>query len=143
MTRAMTGGCACGAVRYECDPPPTAMVNCHCRDCQRAGGGSDAPTFVVPAAGFRLLRGEPKIHEVRAESGNVARRGFCGDCGSPLFARSSARADFVGIRAGSLDDPSAFAPTADVWVASAQPWDAMDPALPKFERDRPRRGPES
>jgi hypothetical protein len=140
MTRAITGGCACGAVRYECDAPPTAMVNCHCRDCQRAGGGGYAPTFVVAVSAFRLLRGEPKIPEVRAESGNTARRGFCASCGSPLFAGSSGRPDFVGVRAASLDDPSEFAPSADVWVASAQPWDAMDPVVPKFERSRPRPG---
>jgi hypothetical protein len=54
------GGCACGAVRYECSAAPVAMVNCHCRDCQRAGGTGFSPTVVVPADSFRLLRGEPK-----------------------------------------------------------------------------------
>jgi hypothetical protein len=142
MTRAITGGCACGAVRYECDAPPASMVNCHCRDCQRAGGSGYAPTLVVPASALRVLRGAPKYHEVRGESGSMARRGFCSECGSPLFAGSSARPDFVGIRAGSLDDPGVFRPTADGWVGSAQTWDAMDPAVPKFARDRTRGSPE-
>lgn len=139
MTRAITGGCACGAVRYACDAPPTAMINCHCRDCQRAGGSGYSPTVVVPKSALRLLRGEPKVHEVRGESGNTARRSFCGDCGSPLFASTSSRPDSLGIRAGTLDDPSVFQPAADLWTASAQPWDVMDPAVPKFDRG-PTRG---
>jgi hypothetical protein len=49
------GECACGAVRYECSAAPVAMVNCHCRDCQRAGGAGFSPTVVVPAGSFRLL----------------------------------------------------------------------------------------
>ena len=48
------GGCACGAVRYECSAIPVAMVNCHCRDCQRAGGAGFSPTVVVSAGSFRL-----------------------------------------------------------------------------------------
>jgi hypothetical protein len=133
-----SGGCACGAVRYECSAAPRSMVNCHCRDCQRAGGAGFSPTVVVPAAAFRLLRGEPKRHSTAAESGHTAFRAFCGECGAPLFASSSARRDFIGIRAGSLDDPSWFQPEAEVWAASAQPWDRLDGALPHFPRGRVR-----
>ena len=132
------GGCACGAVRYECSAAPVAMVNCHCRDCQRAGGAGFSPTVVVPAAALRLLRGEPKHYSLTADSGHTARRAFCGVCGAPLFASSSARSDFIGIRAGSLDDPSWFTPQAEVWTASAQPWDHLRADLPHFARSRGR-----
>ena len=132
------GGCACGAVRYECSAAPVAMVNCHCRDCQRAGGAGFSPTVVVPAPAFRLLGAEPKRHSIRAESGNTAQRAFCGECGSPLFASSSARSEFVGIRAGSLDDPSWFEPQAEVWTASAQPWDHLRDGVPHVARSRER-----
>ncbi|HXX46585.1 MAG TPA: GFA family protein [Myxococcota bacterium] len=120
----LAGGCACGAIRYECAGAPLAMVTCHCRDCQRAGGSAYAPTIVVSRAGLRIVRGAPAVHERAADSGNLARREFCRDCGSPLFASSSARPERVGIRAGSLDDPSSFRPTRVVFSASAQPWDA-------------------
>jgi hypothetical protein len=132
------GGCACGAVRYECSAAPVTMVNCHCRDCQRAGGAGFSPTAVVPAESFRLLRGEPKRYSVTAESGHTAHRAFCGACGAPLFASSSARQDFIGIRAGSLDDPSWFRPQAEVWTASAQPWDYLSADVPHFVRNRER-----
>ncbi len=129
------GGCACGAVRYECSAEPVAMVNCHCRDCQRAGGAGFSPTLVVSAAVFKLFKGEPRFHSVRADSGHTATRVFCAECGAPLFARTSARNDIVAIRAGSLDDPSWFRPQAEVWTAGAQPWDHLNPDLPHFPRD--------
>jgi hypothetical protein len=99
------------------------MVTCHCRDCQRAGGSAYSPTVVVSRAGLRIVCGAPAAHERTADSGNLARREFCGDCGSPLFASSSARPERVGIRAGSLDDPGEFRPQRAVFTASAQPWD--------------------
>ena len=133
-----SGGCACGAVRFECSAAPLSMVNCHCRDCQRAGGAGYAPTVVARRAAVRLIAGEPKQHSVSAASGSMARREFCPACGTPLFASTSARPEMVGIRAGCLDDPSWFRPAADVWVSSAQPWDLMDSSLPKFPRGRPR-----
>ena len=101
------------------------MVNCHCRDCQRAGGAAYSPTVVVPREHFLITRGEPNYFETTADSGHTAQRAFCGACGSPLFASTSARPSFVGIRAGSLDDPSWFRPERDVWTASAQPWDVL------------------
>jgi hypothetical protein len=133
-----TGGCACGAIRYECIALPLRMVNCHCRDCQRASGSGYSPTLIMAASSVRLLRGTCHKHPTVAESGNIAQREFCGACGTPLFSASLARPEFLGVRAASLDDPSWFAPEADVWVESAQPWDPMNPDIPKFPRNRPR-----
>jgi hypothetical protein len=62
----------------------------------------------------------------------AATRAFCPECGSMLFLRVSARPDLVAIRVDTLDDPSQFRPTADIFVKSAQPWDHMDPELPKY-----------
>ncbi|HXZ85476.1 MAG TPA: GFA family protein [Myxococcota bacterium] len=123
MSESFGGGCACGAIRYECSAVPLAMVTCHCRDCQRAGGSAYAPTVVVSRGALRVVRGVPAVYERAADSGEVARREFCRDCGSPLFASSSARPERIGIRAGSLDDPAAFQPARAVFSSSAQPWD--------------------
>jgi hypothetical protein len=87
---------------------------------------------------FRVTSGEPRSFESPADSGNTARRWFCPRCGSPLYAASSARPDFVAIRAGSLDDPSWFRATTAVFVESAQPWDPPDPNALHIARDRPR-----
>lgn len=138
LTLPFTGGCACGAIRYECTAPPLRMVNYHCRDCQRASGGGYSATLIMAASSVHVLRGACREHPIVAESGHVAKREFCGGCGTPLFAGSSARPELLGVKAASLDDPSWFAPEADVWVESAQPWDHMDPDIPKFPKNRPR-----
>ncbi len=133
-----SGGCACQAIRYQCAASPVAMVNCHCRDCQRAGGSAYSPTVVVLTANFQLLRGEPRHHEIQAVSGHRARRSFCAMCGSPLFASTSARPEVMGIRAASLDDPGWFRADRDFWTASAQPWDILNPETVKFVNGTPR-----
>lgn len=140
MPRSFTCGCACGAIRYECSAEPVAMLNCHCRDCQRASGGGSSSVVAVPAAAFVLRSGQPKYYEVRGDAGHMARRGFCAECGSPVVAGSSRMPELVIIKAATLDDPSWFKPVADIWTASAQPWEHMDPSLPKFPKDAPGRG---
>jgi len=67
-----------------------------------------------------------------ADSGNTVTRAFCPDCGAHLYLQVSTRPDLVGIRVGSLDDPSWFRPTAHIFTQSAQPWDYLDPSLPAY-----------
>ncbi len=128
-----SGGCACGAIRYTVTAEPLVMVNCHCRACQRASGGAYATGFIVPTAAVRI-EGEPRWYESKADSGNIARRGFCSVCGSPLFAGSTgSRGKGMSIRAASLDDPSWFKVQADIWMKTAQPWASTDPSVPKHD----------
>ena len=77
---------------------------------------------------------EPKYFELTADSGQTTSRAFCPECGSRLFGQPGSRPDIVTIRVGSLDDPSKFQPDRDIYVASAQPWDYMNPDLPKFPK---------
>jgi hypothetical protein len=126
-----SGRCACGAVRYSCAADPLYGMNCHCRDCQRETGSAYAPVIGIPKAAFKVTHGTPKCFEVTADSGSPTRRFFCADCGSPLFGEPGVTPDVVTIRVGSLDDPSAYQPTGDIYISSAQPWDFMNPSLPK------------
>ena len=89
-----------------------------------------APSFPSWAA-LAVSQGSPKYFEVTADSGHATTRAFCGDCGSPLFGLPGPAPEMVTIRAGSLDDPSTFRPSQDIYTASAQPWDYMNPELPK------------
>ena len=132
----LTGGCLCDAIQYEVNGKPIGMVKCHCRDCQRKTGGGHAATLMFKADDLTITSGTPKVFAIAGESGNEALWRFCPDCGSYLFAGSTARPDFVGVQAGSLDDPSVFKPMAHVWTVSAQRWDRLDPELPQFERTR-------
>ena len=137
MTIEFSGRCACGAIRYECSAKPVGMLNCHCRDCQRAAGGAFGSVVLVPVEAVTILSGAAKYHTVKADSGNLISRGFCPECGSPMFAKLAAMANLIAIRPSSLDDPSWFKPAIDIWVDSAQTWDVMNPDLPKFPKGPP------
>ncbi len=134
MTQMLSGGCACGAVRYECEADPVFMLNCHCRACQRASGSAYAAILAVPRAAVRM-RGEPRYHSVIGGSGNPVERGFCQACGSQVTIKIGRRPDVLGLQAGCLDDPSVYRPTKDLFTADAQPWDHMDPNLKKDSQD--------
>ena len=136
MPQKLSGGCACGAIRYECDADPIIMMNCHCRDCQKASGSGYAAIVVVPKAAVKI-RGEPRYHKVIGQSGKATERGFCPNCGSPMTVTSERRPDVLGLQAGSLDDPSTYQPMVDVFTSSSQPWDKMDPKLQKYSHSPP------
>src|SRR5262249_19124332 len=133
MEARLTGGCMCGAVRYECSATPALAVNCHCRDCQRVTGSAYSPMLFVPHSAVTIT-GKVQYYDVKGESGNRVRRGFCPTCGARLLGQPVVLPDLVGIRVGSLDDPSGYQPEMDVYTASAQPWDYMNPEVPKFPK---------
>jgi hypothetical protein len=134
-----TGGCACGAIRYECTAEPTSMFKCHCRDCQRATGGAFSCVVIVSANSFKFTHGTPRYHFTQSAGIGQHKRGFCAECGSRLTGGENPEGttEIVGINAGSLDDPSWFCPQIDIFTSDAQPWDQMDPALPKFRHYPP------
>lgn len=125
----LTGGCACGAVRYTVNAEPGFAFHCQCRQCQRASGGGHASLFVVPAAAASVA-GELRFFDQRADDGATVSRGFCPRCGSPVLGKSTGYPEVLMIAAASLDDPARFTPQQAVFTASAQPWDYLDPELP-------------
>lgn len=133
MTTPLTGGCMCGAVRYKCSAEPMATGNCHCRDCQQAGGGAFVSALAMPADAVKIT-GEVKYFDVATDSGNTSSRGFCPECGAWVFGGSTGMPGLMTVMAGSLDDPDRFAPGMNIFASSARPWARMDPALPKFEK---------
>jgi hypothetical protein len=137
MTIPFYGGCACGAIRYECTAEPLEMFCCHCRDCQQAGGGPYSPAVLVPSKAFKLTRGSPRYYSTPSAAGGTHTRGFCAECGSWILGAVDPALPFTGICASSLDDPSWFLPQFDIFVSDAQPWDQMNPTLPKFEQYSP------
>jgi hypothetical protein len=134
FTTPFSGGCACGAIRYESTAEPVMMQHCHCRDCQRSSGGPFASYLIVPAESFQVVQGALRFHGTPSEAGGKTHRGFCPECGARVAVKPEAAPQFVAIHAASLDDPSGFKPGMDAWTSDAQPWDAMNPALAKFEK---------
>ena len=124
------GGCACGALRYEVRAAPRLSLHCQCRQCQRATGSGHASLLVLSKA-VVTLSGELRYYDQLADDGSTVSRGFCPHCGSPVAGRSSGYPELIMLTAASLDDPTRFEPQQVVWSASAQPWDFLDPALPR------------
>jgi hypothetical protein len=130
-----TGGCLCGAIRYEAEGELVTAGACHCRDCQYVSGGGPAHVLIIAAGDVKMTKGEPRIYFSLSEAGHTVGRSFCEDCGTPIFAQNAARPGVLSIKAGTLDDPSLYRPKGHIWVKSAQPWHHIDPALPIIQGD--------
>src|SRR5262249_36822776 len=117
-----TGGCACGAIRYECNVEPIIIGKCHCRDCQHLSGGPFVPFLIVPAKAFRFTEGKLTYHFTTSLAGGEHKRGFCGKCGSRISGaeKHNEPSGVIGILAGSSIDPTWFRPQMDISTSDAQ-----------------------
>jgi hypothetical protein len=128
----ITGGCLCGAVRYEAQGQRLFAMLCHCRDCQRASGTGHVPVMGVPKSFFRVT-GETTSYAVKGTSGLKSIRHFCPTCGSLLFGTPEAAPDAVSIYVGTLDDPSVFRPEAILFRRNRLGWDETVGDLTEFD----------
>jgi len=137
MAQSYTGGCACGAIRYETRHAPVFQNHCQCRDCQRRSGTGHGSWLTFPARAEMAITGATTEWEVAGDSGNVKIHAFCPACGTPVYLRFAAMPDMIAVAAGSLDEPARFAPHALTYRVRRLAWDAMDAALPAYERMPP------
>lgn len=133
MRPPITGRCGCGSVRYAADAKPQTALICQCRDCQFDSGTGHSCHVMLPVSAVRLS-GQLSTYRSTADSGNAVQRRFCTVCGSPVAYLSDAFPHSIFVTAGTLDDPSVFAPVMVVYTDSAQPWDMVDPRLKRFDR---------
>jgi len=126
----ISGGCLCGAVRYEC-AEESGGGHCHCNDCRRSSGTGHCSHMIVPESGFAVT-GEIRFFDKPADSGNMVSRGFCPTCGAALYSTNAGMPGVVFVRASSLDDPEHFRPQMIVYTDRAASWDHMDASLPGF-----------
>ena len=132
MTLPFSGGCQCGALRYECTEGPRFTVNCHCTACQKTSGASYVSVLNVPISAVRIS-GEVRRSVRVGDTGGRVENGFCAQCGSRLFSYAESLDAHMNIMATSLDDPSWFRPSLNIYVASAPPWHHVDRSLPSFD----------
>jgi hypothetical protein len=125
----LTGGCNCGAVRYEISEPLQGAVYCHCRRCQRRSGAAASANGRTAPGSFRIVSGQGNLRAWRPDDG--AEKWFCGDCGSALFSRSGEQN--IGVRLGTLDGDPGVRPSSRQYVAYAAPWEPIpDDGLTRF-----------
>ncbi len=127
---ARTGGCLCGAVRYEVTGDLAPIQLCHCGQCRKAQGGPFGANIPVAAADFRLVQGEDALREYRASPGK--RRVFCGVCGGPVFSQRDDAPQTLRLRAGGLDDTAGLRIGLNAQTASAADWWPIDDDLPAY-----------
>jgi hypothetical protein len=127
-TMPITGGCLCGAVRYEASEPPHDVMYCHCSRCQKQTGSAFDVVAGFPADSFRITSGEPKFYK----SSEILERGFCADCGSGVIGRYFDPDDpMVWVKVGTLDHPEDAPPTQHFGIESQMPWLTIDDDLPR------------
>ncbi len=126
--QAQTGGCLCGAIRYQATTPPIRGVICHCSMCRKHSGAPALAFVHFPIAAFTWLKAEPKWYR----SSRYAQRGFCAVCGSTVAMREAVLADRVQVCVGSLDDPQLARIDDHVWTSEQVSWFKIEDDLPRF-----------
>jgi hypothetical protein len=118
----ITGGCNCGAVRFEVSEPFEASMYCHCTRCQRRTGTSASVNGRTTPDAFAIVSGG-------------AAKFFCADCGSALFSRSP---NSIGVRLGAVDGDPGIRPSYRQYTAYAAAWEPIpDDGLPRHPEARP------
>jgi len=133
----VTGGCLCGAIRYELNQSVDNIIQCHCTDCQKGSGAGFSPNTPVSTDNFKIIQGSPKAFSKVVDSGRTLHRHFCGDCGSPLFSRRENSPEMTILRLGSLDASAHAKVVMNIWTDSAQAWTEWDDSLPSHAQNRP------
>jgi hypothetical protein len=127
-----TGGCLCGAMRYEAEGEPAFAGYCYCADCRKASGAGCVPFMGFPAKAVRFS-GKTLQFRSKAANGGDAVRNSCPVCGSLVFGGEAGRDASHTIYAGSLDDPASFRPTIAIFTRDRAPWASLPPDLASFD----------
>ena len=131
----LTGGCLCGAVRFEVDEPPTAATYCHCTRCQRRTGTAASAQAVVVPGSVRVVSGDDVIRAYEPPDGFP--KAFCSLCGAHLWAKG-ADGNPVAVRMSAFDEDPGVRPSLRQFVAYAAVWEPIpDDGLPRYPERRP------
>ncbi len=127
----ITGGCHCGAVRYEIEGEPVWAGFCHCRNCQRLTGTGHA-CYMGVRSDKLSVRGETRRYPITLASGVTLVRRFCPTCGSQIFGEPGSTPGMANVYAGTLDDTALFRPTDAIFTRTRPPWDCISGDLREY-----------
>ncbi len=134
----LSGGCLCGAIRFELTEPPQHAGYCHCTRCQRRTGTAASAQARIDGRTLRILSGEDYIKAWRHPDGGFEKL-FCRECGSHLFSRNPDDAVQMSVRLGAFDADPGIRPMWRTFVNYAAPWEPIpDDGLERFPEGRPR-----
>lgn len=127
-----TGGCLCGAIRYECEGDPASVGLCECSRCQVSSGSVGLIGAVWPKESVKI-DGALSTYEAYLEPGQGMWRHFCGTCGSSISITLDRFPDIRSMMAGTLDDKRRINPTFVVWHSEGQPWMQLPEKMDVYE----------
>lgn len=127
----ISGGCLCGAVRYEGRGQPYNVTHCHCEDCRRSTGAAFVTWASFPRRDFRFVQGKPRVI---AWAGRL--RSFCPDCGTSLTFMSGPETEEIDVTVASFDEPECVTPADHVWVCDRLLFIDSLGSLPTHEKER-------
>ena len=133
----LTGGCQCGAVRYEIDASAIqTFYACHCTECQRQSASAFGLSIKINPEDLRLTKGELAAWQRSADSGAINRARYCRDCGVRIHHDGGGGpGDWVSLKGGTLDNPGELAPVGHIWTRSARPWVVLPKDLLIYEAE--------
>lgn len=135
--RSTSGGCLCGAVRFELTQPAAAAGYCHCTRCQRRTGTASSAQARIDGHTLKI-EGEESLAWWRHPEGGF-QKGFCSRCGSHLFARNPHDLQQASVRLGAFDGDPGVRPSWRTFVAYAAPWEPIpDDGLERHDEGKPR-----
>ena len=130
MTEYRTGGCQCGAVRYEIEENGIlTLYCCHCRECQRQAASGFGMSMIVRRSAFRLVEGSLAGWQRPTDRGTLSRAWFCPSCGVRIDHDHGGDSPEISVKAGSLDHTGDLSPVGHIWMKRAQPWVPIRPGL--------------
>lgn len=132
----LTGGCMCGAVRFEIDRPLVSAGYCHCTRCQRRTGTAASASARIEPGSLTVVAGEELLHAWDPPEGFS--KIFCSVCGSAMWSRSQEDPSILSVRLGALDGDPGIRPMDHTFVAYAASWEPLpDDGLPRHPEARP------
>ncbi|MGI9318920.1 MAG: GFA family protein [bacterium] len=124
-----TGGCMCGAVRYELVSESPWSVYCHCESCRKHTGAPVAALVAGPPEQVRWTSGDRAFYA--SSPGRF--RAFCRDCGTSLTWEAEVNGSWLGIHISTFDNPEDLPPTEHVFHGEAISWIDIGADLPRYE----------
>ena len=130
-----TGGCLCGAIRFEVNGEPIREAMCHCDDCRRVTGSAFATNIFFKTEDIVITKGTPKEFQHKADSGNTMTKGFCENCGSQIFTESSGSGGAAkGIKIGAFDDVKNLRPKVELFISRHLPFIKLSDETEHYEQ---------
>ncbi|MET0576568.1 MAG: GFA family protein, partial [Mesorhizobium sp.] len=83
------------------------------------------------------VAGKASTWDMVGDGGTKKRRAFCPTCGAPVYMIFPDAPDIFIVKPASLDEPERYRPQMVTWTAAGQPWDHLDPAIPKVDKMPP------